>query len=231
VIKIAEPSIELDGHDEKAAVATYDIPFINAGTVDSTKTLRWGGADSADGAITAVQRAASGDKWADDLWDDDSDGADAQMMDENTGPDEVSGSQCYHLFKFSSNAVSFASAPILTCYDSAADRATPDEEALVGSSGHTSTFVKIVGATTSGQPAQYWGEASSANLHALETAGSVTLGAAAQGLNGDVAYMTCTSSDVNTNPQYFSLALSVPDDAALGTDIIDIVFTIKYTYT
>jgi hypothetical protein len=228
---MAEPSIELDTHDEGTGSPTYDIPIINGGVVDTDKVLRFGAPDSADGAITAVQRAASGNKWAEEFWLEDLSTADILIADNGTDPDQVSGSQNYHLFKFTSDAVSFASAPILTCYDSTSHGATPTEEALAGSTGHTSTFVKIVGATTAGQPAQYWGEASSANLHALETAGSVVLGAAAQGLNGDVAYMTCTSSDVNTTPQYFSLALSVPDDAALGTNVIDIVFSIKYTYT
>ena len=193
--------------------------------------FRFGAPDSGDGAITAVQRAASGDKWGDEFWLEDISTTDILIMDTDEGPDELTGAQAYHLFKLTSDAVSFASAPILTCYDSSAHGATPAEEALVGYSGHASTFVKIVGATTSGQPAQWWGEASSAALHTLEDAGSVVLGTAAQGLNGDVAYMTCTSSDINTTPQYFSIQLSVPDDAALGTDVIDIVFSIKYTYT
>ena len=181
-----------------------------------------------DGTITAVQRAASGDKWADEFWLEDTDGADEQLQDTTETPDAAT--QCYPLFKLTSDAVAFASAPILTCYDSAADRATPDEEALVGSTGHTSSFVKIVGNTTAAQPAQYWGAGASATLHARESAGSVTI-PNYQGLNGDVAYLTCSATNINTTPQYFSIALSVPDDATLGVDAIDIVFSIKYTYT
>ena len=227
---MAEPNMELDTHDEGDTVATYDIPIINNNVVDTDKVIRWGHTDSADGAITPVQIPASGDKWAEDLWLEDLSTADFQLMDETEGPDATSGNQAYHLFKLTSDAA-YASAPIITCYDAAADRATPDEEHLVGTAGHSSTFIKIVGATTSGQPAQYWGEASSANLHALETAGSVVLGAAAQGLNGDVAYMTCTTASINSTPQYFSLACSTPDDVTPGVDAMDIVLSFKYTYT
>ena len=225
---IAEPSIELDAQDEHTSSPSYDIAIINAGAVDSDKVIRFGGSDSVDGAITAVQRAASGDKWADELWLEDLSTTDIQLQDSTETPDAVT--QCYPLFKLTSDAVSFASAPIITCYDSTAHGGTPSEEALTGSTGHTSSFVKIVGNTTGAQPAQYWGAGASATLHARESADSLTI-PNYQGLNGDVAYLTCSSSDINTTPQYFSLALSVPDDAALGTDVIDIVLSIKYTYT
>jgi hypothetical protein len=225
---MAEPSIELDAHDEHTSSPTYDIAIINGGTVDTDKVFRFGAPDSADGAITAVQRAASGDKWADEFWLEDLSTADIQLQDTTETPSAAT--QCYPLFKFTSDAVSFASAPILTCYDDSSHVATPTEEALTGTAGHTSTFVKAVGNTTGSQPAQYWGAASDALLHSEETAGSQTI-PDFQGLNGDVAYLTCSSTDINTNPQYFSLALSVPDDAALGVDVINIVFSIKYTYT
>ena len=225
---MAEPSIELDAHDEHTASPTYDIAIINAGTVDTTKVFRFGGPTSVDGTIAPVQRASSGDKWGDEFWLEDTDGVDLQIQDTDETPDAAT--QCYPLFKFTSDAVAFASAPVLTCYDATADRATPDEEALVGSAGHATTFVKIVGNTTAAQPVQYWGAGDSATLHARESAGSLTL-PNYQGLNGDIAYLTCSTTNVNTTPQYFSLALSVPDDASLGTDVIDIVFSIKYTYT
>lgn len=223
--------MELQTHDEGTGAPTYDIDIITNNAKVANIELRWGGADSASNAITSVQRLASGDKWADELWYEDTAGPDTLIDDSTSDPDQVTGSQTQYMFKLSSNAVSYASAPIISAYDDSGHGATPSDECLVGSSGHTSTFIKIVGSTSIGQPAQYWGEASSAVLHALETGGSVVLGAAAQGLNGDVAYMTCTSSDINTNPQYFSLAGSIPDDAALGTDAINIVVSVKYTYT
>lgn len=225
---MAEPSIELDTHDEHTASPTYDIAVINAGVVDTTKVIRHGAPDSVDGTITAVQIPSSGDKWADEQWLEDTDGIDIQLMDTTETPD--AGTQCYPLFKFTSNAVAFASAPIFTAYDDSSHVATPTEESLVGTAGHLTTFVKAVGNTTAAQPAQWWGAASSALLHSEETAGSKTI-PNFQGLNGDVAYLTCSSSNVNTTPQYVSFGLSVPDDAALGTDVIDIVISIKYTYT
>lgn len=226
---MAEPSIEIDTHDEHTSSPTYDIPICNAGVVDTDKVIRHGAPDSADGAITAVQIPASGNKWADEQWLEDLSTTDIQLMDTTETPDAAT--QCYPLFKFSTDAVSFASAPIITAYDSAADRATPDEECLVGTAGHSSTFVKAVGNITGSQPAQYWGAGDSGTLHAREQAGSVTI-PGYQGLNGDVAYLTCSSSDLNTTPQYVSLALSLPDDVVgLGTDAIDIVISFKYTYT
>ncbi len=232
MIEMAEPLMELDAHDEKDSVATYDLAIIDNNTVDTDKVLRWGGTDSADGAITAITRAASGANFDHDLWLEDLSTADYQLMDENTGPKEISGSQCYHLFKLTSNATAYAAAPVITAYDDPADRATPDEEQLVGTTATSDTsFIKIVGGTTSAQPAQYWGEASVAALVLLEDALSVVLGVGAQGLNGDVAYMTCTAADINATPQYFSLAMVNPNDASLGTDVMQVVLSIKYQYT
>lgn len=227
---MAEPNMELDGHNEKAAVATYDLNIITANVVESAVTLRWGGPDSVDGTITSFQRLPTGDKWVEDFWYEVTAQTDYQMMDENTGPDEVSGSQCYHLFKLTADAA-YASAPIITAYDDTSHGATPTDQCLAGSAGHGATFIKIVGATTSGQPAQYWGEASAAALQSLETALGVTLGVAAQGLNGDVAWMDCTTASINSTPQYFSLVSGYPDDGNLGSDVIDIVISVKYTYT
>lgn len=225
---MAEPSIELDAHDEHTSSPTYDISIITGGTVDTDKVFRFGAPDSADGAITAVQRAASGDKWADEFWLEDLSTTDFLLVDTDETPN--AGTQVYPIFELDTNAVSFASAPILTCYDSSAHGATPSEEALTGSAGHTSSFVKIVGNTTGAQHAQWWGAGSDALLHSEETGGVKTI-PNFQGLNGDVAYLACSSTDLNTTPQYFTIALSVPDDAALGVDVIDIIFSIKYTYT
>lgn len=222
---MAEPSLELDGHDEKTAAPTYDIPFINGGTVDATKTLRFAGADSVDGTLTNFQRPASGNAWADDLWDDDSDGADAQLSDENTTPDAAT--QPYLLFKLTSDAVAFASKPRVTIYDDTGH--TEAEEVCVGTVGHTSPFVKGIIGTASVQPAQWWGEASSAALHTLETGGGVESGNNA--LCGDTNYLQASAVDINGTPQYFSIAMSIPDDAAVGVDVINAVLTIRYTYT
>lgn len=229
---MAEPKMGLKGHDEIDSSATYDLVIIDItdGLVQAEVTLRFGGADSVDGTITNVTLPASGDKWAEDFWYEDSGDTDYQMMDENSGPDEVQGSQAFHLFELTSDAP-YASAPVITCYDDSGR--TIAEESLDGTAGRPNvSFVKCVGApTTSAQPLQFWGLGSSQLLHDLETAGSVVLGAAAQGLSGDTAYMTCTTASINTTSQYFSLALSVPDDAATGTDAIDIILSIKYTYT
>lgn len=229
--EITEPIMELDTHDEGTGVPTYDLPVIHNNVRVANIELRWGGPLSVSNAITSVQRLASGDKWADELWYEDTGGVDTLIDDSTSDPDKITGSQTQYMFKLSSDAVSYASAPIITAYDDSGHGATPANECLVGSAGHTSTFIKIVGSTSVGHPAQWWGEISSANLHALETGNGVILGAAAQGLNGDQAWMDCTSSDINTNPQYFSIAASVPDDATLGANSINIMLSVKYTYT
>jgi hypothetical protein len=223
---MAEPAIELDAQDEKSAAPTYDIAFINAGTVDGTKTLRFGGSDSVDGNITNVQRPASGDKWAEDLWDDDNDGADSQLLDENVTPDAAT--QAYMTFKLSSDAVLFASKPRITIYDDATR--TEAEEVCVGTTNHTSPLVKGRIQTNQNQPAQYWGEASSAALHAKEVAGAVEP-PGNNALCGDTNYLQCSTTDINGTPQYFMVALSTPDDITPGVDSIDCVLSIRYTYT
>lgn len=227
---MAEPLMELQTHNDGVGAPTYDIDIISANVVDTDKVIRWGAPLSADGAILDVQRAIA-DKWGDELWLEDLSTTDELIMDVGQTPEFITGSQTQYMFKLSSSAVAYASNPIITCYDATADRATPDEEPLLGTGAtHTSSFIKIVGAVAAGQPAQHWGESTEADLHNLETGGSVVLGAAAQGLDGDVAYMTCTTTDINGTPQYFSLALSIPEDAALGSDVIDIILSIKYTY-
>ena len=52
-----------------------------------------------------------------------------------------------------------------------------------------------------------------------------------QGLDGDNSYMQSSSTNINTTPQYFMLALSVPDDISTGINSIDAVLSIRYTYT
>lgn len=223
---MAEPSIELDAQDEMGAAPTYDIPFINAGVVDPTKTLRFGGADSADGAITNVQRPASGNIWAPDLWDDDSDGADAQLTDENNTPDAATPP--YMTFELTSDAVSFASKPRITIYDDSGR--TEAEEVCVGTTNHTSPLVKGRIQTANTQPSQWWGEASSAALHTLETAGAVEP-PGNNALCGDTNYLQCSTVDINGTPHYFTIALSTPDDVTPGVDSIDCIVSVRYTYT
>lgn len=230
---MAEPSIELNAQDEMVT-PTYDLALITAGTVDTTRDLRWGGPNSSDGSIEAVTKEASGDKWAEELWIDDSDGVDYELLNSTYDPDAAT--QANMTFELTTDDVAFAAAPIITCYDDTGHGATPSDECLVGSAGHVSTFVKITGNIDNSAPVQYWGEASSAALHLLEDAGAVTISTTAsidvqQGLNGDVAWLVCSATNLNTVPQYFMLALSVPDDATTGTDAVDIVLSLKYQYT
>ena len=223
---MAEPAIELDVQDEMASSPTYDINIITGGTVDTDKVLRWGAPDSADGAITNVTLPTSGNKWAEELWLEDLSTTDLELLNATYDPD--AGTQAYMTFKITSNAVSFATAPRITVYDSSSH--TEAEEVCVGTTAHTSPFIKGRIATSSAQPAQWWGEASSAALHALETGGGVTP-AGNNALCGDTNYLECGTTDINGTPQYFMLALSIPDDATTGVDSIDCVFSIRYTYT
>lgn len=228
---MAEPSLELDGA-LTSAPTTYDRPFINAGTVDATKTVRWGGADSVDGGITAFQRPASGNAWAAELWDDDSDGADGLICDSDEQPDAAT--QRAMMFKLTSDAVSFATAPRVTVFDSSSH--TDTEEFIDGTTNHPSPFIKARGQTVTTAPPQYWGEASDAALHTLDNGSAITMGNATGNeencaLDGFNSYLVSSATDINATPQYFSLAASIPDDATVGTDVIDGVLTIRYTYT
>ena len=225
--------MELDGA-LSSAPTTYDIPFINANTVDGTKTIRWGDGDSADGAITNVTLPASGNAWAPELWDDDSDGSDGLICDSDEQPD--AGTQRAMMFKLTSNAVSYATAPRITVFDD--NTHTDTEEFIDGTTNHSSPFIKARGQTVSTAPPQYWGEASDAALHTLDGGGggAVTCGnntgneenCALDGMND---YLVCSTTDINGTPQYFSLAASIPDDATTGVDAVDGVLTIRYTYT
>ena len=223
--------MELDGA-LSSAPTTYDIPFINANTVDATKTIRWAGSDSSDGSLTNVQRPASGNKWADELWDDDSDGADGLICDDDEQP--VAATQRNMMFQLTSNAVAYATAPRVTVYDD--NTHTDTEEFIDGSTNHTSPFIKARGQTVNTAPPQYWGEASDAALHTLDNGSAITMGDATGNqencaLDGMNSYLVCSTTDINGTPQFFSLACSLPDDATTGTDAIDGVLSIRYTYT
>ena len=138
-------------------------------------------------------------------------------------------------FELSSNAVSYATAPRISAWDSNAHTTTA-EEVFAGSTGHTSPFLKARGQTVNTAPPQWWGEASDAALHTLDASGAIVCGDAASNeenavLEGDINYLYASAVDINATPQYFALALSVPDDAITGVDAIDIVLSIRYTYT
>ena len=158
---------------------------------------------------------------------------DVLICDSDEQPDAAT--QRDMMFKLTSDAVAYATAPRITAWDSNAHASTT-EEVFAGTTNHTSPFLKARGQTVTTAPLQYWGEASEANLHAKDTTGAVTCANATGNeenavLEGDTNYLVASAVNINTTPQYFSLALSVPDDATPGVDAIDIVLTIRYTYT
>jgi hypothetical protein len=229
---MTEPSMELDA-SLSSAPTTYDQAIINANTVDTTKVIRWGDEDSADGAITNVTLPTSGNKWAPELWLEDTDGVDVLVCDSDEEPDAAV--QREMMFKLTSDAVAYATAPRITAYDSNAHASTA-EEVFTGTTNHTSPFLKARGQTVTTAPPQYWGEAGDSTLHAKDTTGAITCGDATGNqenavLEGDTNYLVASATNINTTPQYFSLALSVPDDATPGVDAIDIVLSVRYTYT
>lgn len=223
---MAEPTIEIDTRAYNAGTGVYNVAIIDGGVVQSG-TLRW----SSSGVDGNVELPSSGDKWAEEFWWDS--GSDTQICDSTDTPDAASQPEA--LFKVFTDAVSFDTTPQFSIYDSAAH--TQAEEVCVGTTGHPSPFIK--GSISTGyDPAvhwttpQYWNEASSAALHALETNGVDN----ANGNNGlgygtAKSYLEASSTDLNTNPQYIWLALSVPDDATTGVDAINGVFGMTYTFT
>ena len=229
---MAEPSIELDAA-LSVSPTTYTTAIINAGVVDTTKVLRWGDGDSIDTDITNVTLPSSGNAFAPELWLEDTDGTDLLICDADEQPEAAT--QRAMFFKLTSDAVSFATAPRITAYNDNS-HAGATEEVFVGTTNHTSPFLKARGQTLSDAPPQFWGEASEAALHIIDALGAITCGNATGNeenavLEGDVNYLVCSAVDINATPQYFSLALSVPDDATTGVDAIDIVLSIRYTYT
>lgn len=216
-----------------SAPTTYDQAIINGNVVDTTKVIRWGDGDSIDGTITNVTLPSSGNAFAPELWLEDTDGPDGLLCDSDEQPEAAI--QRTMEFKLTSNAVAYATAPRITAYDDNS-HAGATEEVFVGTTNHTSPFLKARGQTVTTAPPQYWGEASEAALHTLDTTGAIVCGDAIGNqenavLEGDVNYLYASAVEINTTPQYFSLALSVPDDATTGVDAIDIVLSIRYTYT
>lgn len=224
---MAEPTIEIDTRAYNASTGVYNVAIIDGGVVQSG-TLRW----SSSGVDGNVELPSSGDKWAEEFWWDS--GSDTQICDSTDTPSAASQPEA--LFKVFTNAVSFDTTPQFSVYDDAAHD-QPVEEVCVGTTGHPSPFIK--GSISTGYDPtvhwttpQYWNETLESDLHGLETNG-VDNGNGNNGLGYGTAqsYLEASSTDLNTNPQYIWLALSVPDDAATGVDAIDCVFGMTYTYT
>ena len=217
-----------------SAPTTYDQVIITGNVVDTDKVIRWGDPDSADGAITNVTLPSSGNLWGPELWLEDLSTTDQLLIDTDEQPD--AGTPKAMTFELTSNAVAYATAPRISAWDSNAHTTTA-EEIFAGTVGNSNVpLLKARGQTVNSAPAQWWGEANDAALHALDTTGAIVCGNAAGNeenavLEGDINYLYASAVDINGTPQYFTLALSVPDDAATGVDVIDVVLTIRYTYT
>ena len=229
---MAEPLMELNA-SLSSTPTTYDQAIITANVVDTDKVIRWGDGDSADGAITNVTLPSSGDIWGPELWLEDISTADFLLVDTDEQPNASPPKAM--TFELSSNAVAYATAPRITAYDSTGSR-TATEEIFAGTTGHTSPLLKARGQTVNSAPPQYWGEAGDSTLHDLDTTGAIVCGDATGNeenavLEADTNYLYASAVDINATPQYFALALSVPDDATTGVDAIDIILSIRYTYT
>ena len=230
---MTEPSMELDA-SLSSTPTVYDQPIINGNVVDTDKVIRWGDGDSADGAITNVTLPTSGNIWGPELWLEDLGTVDVLLVDTDEQPD--AGTPKGMTFKLTSDAVSYATAPRITAWDSNA-HSTTTEEIFAGTTGNSNVpLLKARGQTVTTAPPQWWGEANDAALHALDGTGAITCGNNTGNeenavLEGDTNYLVSSAVDINGTPQYFALALSVPDDATTGVDAIDVVLTIRYTYT
>ncbi len=230
---MTEPSMELDA-SLSSTPTVYDQAIIDGNSVDTDKVIRWGDGDSADGAITNVTLPSSGNAWGPELWLEDLSTADYLLVDTDEQPDADPPKGM--TFKLTSNAVSYATAPRITAWDSNA-HSTTTEEIFAGTTGNSNVpLLKARGQTVNTAPPQWWGEANDATLHALDSTGAITCGNNTGNeenavLEGDTNYLVSSAVDINGTPQYFNLALSVPDDATTGVDAIDVVLTIRYTYT
>lgn len=221
---MAEPSIEMDTRAYNAGSGVYDVAIINAGVVNGT--LRW----SDDGVSGNITRPSSGNKWAGEFWHDST--ANTQITDSTDTPDAASQPEA--LIKVTSDAVAFDTAPKFTIYDDTS-HSSQGEQACIGTTNHTSPFVKgSIGTSynpvTQWTTPQYWNESSSSTLHDLEVAGSENVNGN-NALCGTTNYLEASSTNINTIPQYIWLALSIPDDASTGIDVIDVVLTMEYTFT
>jgi hypothetical protein len=210
---MAEPTIEMDARTTGSA--TFSVAIIDAGVVQSGN-IRWSDTASSSGNVTLP---SSGNKFADYLFF-----GSTELVGAAQQPDQTPVSAT---IRVQTNAVSFDTAPKFTIYDSASH--TEAEEVCIGTTNHTSPLIKGRINVASGAPAQHWGEADEATLHAKEVAGAVTSGN--NGLCGATNYLQATSTNLNATPEYLWLALSVPDDTTTGVDAIDCVLTCEYTYT
>ncbi|MEE9438979.1 MAG: hypothetical protein V3V14_08275 [Saprospiraceae bacterium] len=229
---MAEPLMELNA-SLSSTPTTYDQAIITANVVDTDKVIRWGDPDSADGTITNVTLPSSGDIWAPELWLEDLSAPDVLLVDTDEQPNAATPKAM--TFELSSNAVSYATAPRITAWDSNA-HSTTTEEIFAGTAGNgNDPLLKARGQTVNSVPPQHWG-LTEQGLHDLDGTGPIVCGDASGSeenavLEGDANYLYASNVDINGNPQYFALALSVPDDATTGVDAIDVVLTIRYTYT
>lgn len=229
---MVEPNIEMDTRAYGASVtgrASYTVPIINAGAVVTPGTLKWNGS----GASTPIEIPTSGNIWATEFWWEAT--GDTQICDSTDTPDAAS--QPYAMFVIDSN-IAFSAPPTFSVYDSSSHTAV--EQVVVGTSNHSSAFIKgSIG--TSYDPVvqwttpQYWNESSSSVLHGIET-GTIAVpasqnGSGNNGLWGAYSYLVASTADLSVTPQYLWLAMSIPDDAATGDAVIDCVFAIDYSYT
>lgn len=229
---MAEPTIELDAADS-ATPTTYNRSIIAAGSVVANIVIRWGDGDSVSNTITNVTLPSSGNAWAPELWFEDTGGTDYLICDTDEQPDGTQRAMMYQLS--TTDDENFATAPRITVYDDSGR--TIAEEFIAGSTGHTSPFIKARGQTVSTAPAIYWGEASDAALHVLNNESAIVCGDNVSNqencaLEGDTGYLyTSTTNLYSGSEEYFSLAASIPDDAATGVDVVDGILSIRYTYT
>lgn len=224
---MAEPTIEIDTRAYNAGTGVFNVAIIDGGVVQ-TGTLRW----SSSGVDGNVELPGSGDKWAEEFWWDAA--ADTQICDSADTPSAASQPEA--MFKVSTDAVSFDTAPQFSVYDSAGH--TQGEQVCIGTTGHPSPFIKgSIG--TNYDPSvqwsgteQYWDETLESDLHELETNSSQNgNGNNGLGFGSAKSYLEASSTDLNTTPQYIWLALSIPEDATTGIDTIDCIIGMTYTYT
>lgn len=223
-----EPTIEIDTRAYNAGTGVYNVAIINAGVVDGT--LRW----SDNGVSGNITRPSSNDKWSQEFWHDST--ADTKIADSTDTPDAASQPEAF--LKVYSGTVNpgrnFDTAPKFTVYDDTS-HSSQGEQACIGTTNHTSPFVKgSIGTSynpvTQWTTPQYWDEASSAALHNLEVAGSQNVNGN-NALCGTTNWLVASTTNIELTPQYIWLALSVPDDASTGIDVINVVLTMEYSYT
>lgn len=234
---MALPTIEMDTRAYGTSVTglgSYNIPIINAGATVSPGTLKWTG-----GTVdAAIEIPTSGNIWAPSFWWDTAT-TDTQICDSTDTPDAATQpAAMFVVHTDDGTPVSFSAPPTFTVYDSSSHTAV--EEVIVGTTGHSSSFIKAsIGtsydATVQWPIPQYWDEDNSAAIHAVET-GTIAVPASQNsngnnGLWGSYSYLEASSSDIETNPQYLWMAMSIPSDATTGTNVIDCVFTMSFSYT